>query len=644
MRTQNIPKTVPFCGLALAISLITVQAQNATWIGPASGGEWNTTADWDIGVPADGTNALILNGTNVSYNVPMAADTFGALTENGVLNINANGFNCTGIALAATNGADKMFLNNGGAVTVNGNLTLSTNSSVVMTAGSSLTVNGALDVSFNTTSKASGIATFTNSGGAFSALSTAVNQNGGTENALMVINGGINNLGNTVVGRSSAGSGGFNAFGSEGLIIYNGIVITTNLNVGNSGTGASFLSTIIEGGTVTNFGSVSINQGTANRASRLLQTGGLFVVPDPNVVNPNSSVANAISIYSVTGGTNIVGGFYLGQSNSATVITARITNGATMYVGSQGIVSNGAVTLTFALNNGGMFGATAPWIGDVPMNLSGGTFTFQTADMNGNPNNIVISNTLSGTGALSKTGAGTLTLNATNTYSGNTVINAGTLAVGGSGALASSAIYVGTGAIYDVSQASGYSVNASQTLAGFGTVNGAVNVASGGMISAGSNSITGTLTINGGLTETGGAIDNFQLSGNPSGAGNDLLSVPGGLTISGANTISINGGVQNGGIYPLISYSGGSFSGSLSSFTIAGPSGILSNSVWPKPFTTSPRQPSAAPPTSPGWAALPTTPGTPKPLPIGSIMAPANRISLCRATVFFLATLARPMS
>ncbi|HEX3626707.1 MAG TPA: autotransporter-associated beta strand repeat-containing protein [Verrucomicrobiae bacterium] len=579
MRQNNISRITLFCGLVLAANLTPVRAQNATWTGPASGGEWNTVANWDIGVPAEGTNALIGNGTNVSYNLPMTATTFGALTENGILNINAAGFNCTGIALATTNGADKLFINNGAAVTVNGNVTMSTNASVTMTAGSSLTINGALDVSYNTSSKASGLATFTNSGGAFSAFSTAVNQNGGTENALMVINGGTNNLGTTVVGRSNAGSGGFNALGSEGLIIYNGIVITTNLNIGNNGAGNSFLTTLIAGGIVTNFGTVFINQGSGNRASRLLQTGGLFVMPDPGVVNPNSSVANAIALYSVLGGTNIVGGFNFGATNATVIAMARLTNSAVIYVGSQGIVSNGAMTLNVSLNNGGMFGATAPWISDVPMILAGGTFTFKTADLNGNPNNIVLSNTLSGPGALYETGGGTLTLDATNTYTGNTVISAGTLAMGGSGALINSGIYVGQGTTYDVSQAVGYALNAHQTLAGFGLVNGAVNVASTGIISPGSNIVTGTLTINGGLTESGGAVNNFQLSGNPSGPGNDLLSLPGGFTVSGANSIFISGSVQVGGIYPLISYSGGTFSGDVSDFTVSGASGVLSNSV-----------------------------------------------------------------
>lgn len=42
---------------------------------------------------------------------------------------------------------------------------------------------------------------------------------------------------------------------------------------------------------------------------------------------------------------------------------------------------------------------------------------------------------LSGTGALSKSGAGTVVLGATNTYAGGTAVNAGTLRLGAGGSL-----------------------------------------------------------------------------------------------------------------------------------------------------------------------------------------------------------------
>ena len=105
---------------------------------------------------------------------------------------------------------------------------------------------------------------------------------------------------------------------------------------------------------------------------RMLEHGWTFedgpgVVPDPNLVyasgyGTDAAPASAvINNYVVTGGTNIVGGFYLGSTNGTGLTTVNFTNGGAIYVGSQGIVSNGAATVSVSLNNGGLFGATAPW-------------------------------------------------------------------------------------------------------------------------------------------------------------------------------------------------------------------------------------------------------------------------------------------
>ena len=170
-----------------------------------------------------------------------------------------------------------------------------------------------------------------------------------------------------------------------------------------------------------------------NRGSRLLQTGGLFVVPDPSVINPNPTVAGSLNIYSVTGGTNITGGLRFGTGTSGGSVS--FTNSANIYVGSQGITSNGAVVLAIALNDGGLFGATANWTGSAAMILSGGTFIFSPADLNGNPHTITLTGALSGNGGLLVTNGGTLVLAAPNTYSGGTTVSAGSLVLGNSSGL-----------------------------------------------------------------------------------------------------------------------------------------------------------------------------------------------------------------
>jgi autotransporter-associated beta strand protein len=577
MRTQTLSKFVALCSMALAMSLTTSRAQiSATWIGP-SGGEWNTPANWDTGVPAEGTNALVGSGTNVNYNLTMAATTFGFLTNNGTVSVNTSGFNCVAVNMVKPGGGNKFIVNSGGAATVAGNFQATSNSLIIVSNLATLTVQGTLSIG-GVSNTAGAIGTMTNYGGTITAGNVAINGNNSSSSSLFVIMGGVNNFGRVTINRGPSAA---DNPGVDGLAIYNGIVTMTNLLVG-SRSANSFLTMLVANGAVTNTGPTTVSlSSTANRPARFLQTGGWFVDAAPNVVTFSpSNAATAITVYSVTGGTNIVGGFQFGDL--ANIGTANFTNASTVYVDAQGINSNGAVTVNASLNGGGLFGATAPWTGNVPMKLAGGMFTFQTADMNGNPNNITISNVLSGPGGFNVTGSGQLILDATNTYAGNTAINTGTLAVGGTGAILNSLfIFVNGGALLDVSQNSGYFINPGQALAGFGSVAGAVNVSSNGVVFPGSNLITGTLTFSGSLNEAGGAINQFQLSSNPSGPNNDLLRVSGGLNASGVNYILVNGSAQIGGIYPLINYSGGGFSGSLANFAVSvnGASGILSNSA-----------------------------------------------------------------
>jgi len=553
--------TIGFIAVVMTLGLMTTQAQTATWTGPASGGEWNTAGNWSSArVPGVGTNVVIGPGTNVSYNLPMAAIGFGTLTNNGVFNVNTNGFNNAGIAMFNPGGNGKLFVNAGGVVKVTGNLGFCSNSIVALSGGSSLTVSGTLIVgsgSVGGTGSATpgSYGTMTNNGGTLNAASTGLNPGNGsiTTSALLVINGGTNNLGTVSIKRSKSGSGGFSTLGTEGLMIYGGIVTMTNLNVGGPG-GNSYLSAMITGGVVTNVGSVYINQGTSGRASRLLQTGGLFVVPDPGVINPNPTVSGSVNIYSVTGGTNVAGGFFFG--NGANAGTIDFTNGAVVYVGSQGIASNGVVALTVALSDGGRFCATADWTGSSAMNLDGGTFTFSPVDLNGNGHTITLSGALSGEGGLLVTNGGTLVLAGVNTYSGGTRVGSGSLVLGNSTGLpAGIGLTIGGSGTAGVVDLAGFSPQVS-ALATAGT---AVNQ----LITNSSAANTSTLTFSNSAAGStfGGAI----VGGSKPVA---LTILGGNLTLSRQNNYAGNIFIGNGTL---------ALSGAGSLFT--GPAIVLSNSA-----------------------------------------------------------------
>jgi autotransporter-associated beta strand protein len=159
--------------------------------------------------------------------------------------------------------------------------------------------------------------------------------------------------------------------------------------------------------------------------------------------------------------------------------------------------------------------------------------------------NTTLSGTISGNGgSIVKVGGGTLTLTGANTYTGGTTVGAGTLSVNNKSGSAT-----GTGAVQ---------VQSGATLAGSGSIAGAVTIDKGGILAAGNS--PGTLTL-GALTLAGGSTLNYELgqAGVPGGALNDLINVTGNLQLDGTLNIAQSAGGSFGpGLYRLMSY-GGSF-------------------------------------------------------------------------------------
>jgi len=125
--------------------------------------------------------------------------------------------------------------------------------------------------------------------------------------------------------------------------------------------------------------------------------------------------------------------------------------------------------------------------------------------------NVALNGAISGSGALIKTNANTLTLGGANTYTGGTTVNQGSLVVNGS-----------VGAV---------TVNTGGSLGGSGTV-GAVTLKSGSLLNPGNS--PGTLTASSSIWEAGSSynweID--QATGGTAGVNWDLFSVTGALDLS----------------------------------------------------------------------------------------------------------------
>ncbi len=169
------------------------------------------------------------------------------------------------------------------------------------------------------------------------------------------------------------------------------------------------------------------------------------------------------------------------------------------------------------------------------------------------PGTITQAGAISGAGALTKIGTGTLILNATNTYTGNTFVNFGTLQVDGSIAT-SPATIVASGA----------------TLSGVGTV-GAIAAQSGSTISPGNPTTPyGSLAATGAVTFAPGS----RLAVNVSLPTTSLLTTVSTANITPGSAVVIN--LAAGNYNPLTKYpilvTYGGLTGTFSSATISTPS------------------------------------------------------------------------
>ena len=228
----------------------------------------------------------------------------------------------------------------------------------------------------------------------------------------------------------------------------------------------------------------------------------------------------------------------LSFASGASAFTLSGSAGTTLTIGTGGAVNN-TIGVNQVVSIGNLaLGADQTWnalsanltFSGASLNL--GTYTL-TAD---GANNTSIGNAISGTGGITKVGAGTLTISGANTYSGATAVSAGTLRAGAANAFSvNSAFNVGASGTADMNNFN-QSVG---SLAGSGTV----NLGSASLTAGGDNTSTvfaGSLNGSGNLTKTGAG--NLELSGNLSHGGSTINQ--GTLTISGTHSggVTVNGG------------------------------------------------------------------------------------------------------
>lgn len=299
------------------------------------------------------------------------------------------------------------------------------------------------------------------------------------------------------------------------------------------------------GGLNVNAGTVAINNNAALSSGAVaFENGSTFqALSDlsdvPNDFTTNSTMnidpnGNAVTISGVIDGSGAIT-----QSNDGTVVLSgnnEFTGGYNLNSGLLGIANNDA------LGSGTLVMASARTLrADSDLNGVGNNITISSsADINTNSNDLTLSGVISGTGNITKTSAGTLTLSGTNQFVGNVSISDGTLALSGSGSVPNNTgIILASTTGFDISGASGDKTIGD--LSGSGTVNiGTNNLSFGG---AGTKTFSGLFSGTGSVTKVGTGKE--SLTGDLDGSFNGEFFVNNGeLNVNGSyqRPFTINGG------------------------------------------------------------------------------------------------------
>ncbi len=304
----------------------------------------------------------------------------------------------------------------------------------------------------------------------------------------------------------------------------NGASVTSNPGWGSGGNDAIFVAGADAGSnafTVTLAGTLWANNITVNSGSPTIAVNGSnFVVGGTSTWN----VATG-STLSVTGnssgnwGALNMNGSALTFAGGGNVVLAGMGNGGS-------VTMNGAGILTIIGTASNVY-AGGTTVNSGTLQFGDGTTGHDGSILNGITNNAAVvfnlfgsltsSNSISGTGTLTKLGAGTLTLSGTNTYSGVTLISGGTLTLGNALALQNSTL--------DTSGAGTLSFGAF-TSATFGGLTSGGNIV---LTNASSAAVALSVGNNGGSTSYTNVL---------SGSGSLAKVGAGTLTLTGANTFA----------------------------------------------------------------------------------------------------------
>jgi autotransporter-associated beta strand protein len=545
------------------------------WHKPAGGsnaGNWGDAGQWTGGVVPDAIDASanFLGHASVDANATITVD---ADRRVGILNFDNASYSYTlagsnVITLDVTTGEAQINATAGNHV-IEAPLLLADDTTMrVDPAGGSLTISSVLASSAKLTKIGDGTlivaGTTAYTGGTFVDEGTLQVGNGATGGSIAgdIV---VGEQGALVFNRSDAstyagvisGVGGFTKLGAGTLSLtgnntYTGITTVSGgtLQIGNGGTSGFVPTDVAVGAGAT----LSFNRSDDFQFVHDVTGAGSVLKLGGNTLTFTDDIA-------CTGGTTIAAGT-LAIGGTSGSIAGNVTNNGTLALnrtiaytvpgdisGTGNVVKNGgSITVTFTGNstysggttvNAGTLqigngGTTGSLSGNVSV-ANGTTIRFSRSD------NVGFPGAISGSGNLSKMGAGTLTLTGNNTQTGGTTVSAGTLQVGNGGT---------TGSLSgNVSVANGAALkfNRSDDLIFGGVVSGSGNLSklgAGTLILSGNDTYTGGTTVLVGALQVGNGGTTGAIAGNVSVASASTLrfnrsdNVTFGGVISGAGAVT----------------------------------------------------------------------------------------------------------
>ncbi|MEN9468967.1 MAG: toxins and related Ca2+-binding domain [Verrucomicrobiota bacterium] len=503
-----------------------------TWAAPTTN---NSTQGWS----ASSAGTDVMSGTTnttttdaLNFGTASAGLAAGTITVSGTVAANSLTFGSASGNITLSGGTITL---GGTTPTITTNNTADTISSVL--AGSAgltkngtgtLTLSGANTFTGNVVVNAGTIAT-SGSGTFADSVNVTVNSGG---NYTVGVADTINTLSGSGVLRLNAGltlandstfAGTISGSGALSVVLYKTWTFSGN-NSGWSGSFNPLEGTFIAGsdyafgtGTIVTPNGFIATFRSSNATDRYLANG----------LTRSNNAGNSLTFGSAgTGNLTFAGGY--GSSNGQNLNTTFIINNAwTQFNGA--FYSGGFLTKngngTLILNGNNTYGATTTInAGTLQIGASGrlgaGNYS-STIAINGltssflysGTSNQILGGVISGNGALTHNGTGTLTLTNNNTYTGATTINAGTLEIGAAGRLGAGSyamnisnngtfIYSGTNAqtlsgVVSGTGALTHNASSTLTLSGANTYNGATTINAGTLVVSGTNTAS-AITINSG--------------------------------------------------------------------------------------------------------------------------------------------------